>query len=193
VEASALGQYLFTRICEQGGLSPNEMQLVPLPVDEHLKAWKEYRIDASINFEPELSRLRKVGGQMAWDSRQVPGEVVDCLVIRRSRRSDSRPQVDAFLRAWHAELQLIQDRDPAQIAALAKTMGLSPAETLAAFDGIKLLTPAEAEAHLHSEALAQTANRIQKQMLSAGLIRRIIPLSELLPPGHGASKKPESP
>ena len=193
VESSALGQYMFNRICEQGGLSPVEMQLVPMPVDEHLKAWKEHQIDAAVNFEPELAHLRREGGQLAWDSRQIPGEVVDCLLIRRSRLSDSRPQVEAFLRAWRAELELVAKRDPEQMARVAAGMKLTPAETLAAFDGVKLLNPTEAEAHLHSEILAQTASRMQKQMLSAGLIRRMIPLNELLlPPRGGSRENPES-
>ena len=58
---------------------------------------------------------------------------------------------------------------------------------------VKLLNPAEAEAHLRSEIKAQTANRMQKQMLGAGLIWRMIPLNELLPPPRGGSREnPES-
>ncbi|MEN9359532.1 MAG: hypothetical protein RL095_1067 [Verrucomicrobiota bacterium] len=185
VESTALGQYLFNRICEQGGIHPSELQLVPLPVDAHFKAWKEYRIDAAINFEPELSRLRREGGQLAWDSRQVPGEIVDCLVTRRSLLRDKKPQIEAFLGAWQSELALIEARDPDQMARIGQKLGLDPDETRAAFAGVKLLQSAEAEQHLHSELLARTAERIQEQMLRSGLIRRVIPLRDLLPPRPG--------
>lgn len=57
VEASALGAYLPSRSLQITRLQPTEMRMVPLPVDEHPRAWQEDRVDALVTCEPVRGQL----------------------------------------------------------------------------------------------------------------------------------------
>lgn len=92
VETHALGGYLLGRALEHAGIAAAEVEVVSLPVDRHEAAFRGGEVDAVVTFEPVRSRLLAIGGRQLFSSSQIPGEIVDVLVVRdhllRERRSD---------------------------------------------------------------------------------------------------------
>src|SRR5690606_17475147 len=85
-----------------GGLRRDQVEIVSLPVQEHLNAMREGRIDAVITFSSEGPAMQALGARRMLDSRALPNEIIDVLVVDRQRVS---PQARRRLQAlWHESL-----------------------------------------------------------------------------------------
>lgn len=86
VETTALGAYMLTRLLEKAGLKREDVKIISLSVGEHEEAFAKDKIDAVITFEPVRSRLLASGANKLFDSSQIPGEIVDVLVVGENCR-----------------------------------------------------------------------------------------------------------
>ena len=82
VEQTAVGAYMLNAALAKAGLRTTDITVVPLPLDEHLTAWRESQVDALVTFDPVLQVLRGEGAPVLFDSSAIPGEIVDVLVAR---------------------------------------------------------------------------------------------------------------
>jgi len=144
VENTALGGYVLSRVLEKGGLKRDQVHVVPMTVPEQLAAWSEGRIDAAITFEPQLSALRLAGAYTLFDSRQIPDEIVDLLVLRQDRMEALTAPLDALLRGWFATLVQIE-RDPTVLLGVLPPSDLSEVdrrrEFLNTLAGLRFVPP----------------------------------------------------
>ena len=85
VENTALGAYFLSRVLDQAGLRIDDLQVVSLPVHEQAAAFAAGEVDAVITFASEGPALESKGARRIFDSRQLPGEIVDVLVVDRQR------------------------------------------------------------------------------------------------------------
>jgi NitT/TauT family transport system substrate-binding protein len=103
VETSAVGAYVLARALELHGLALEDVEVVSTNAMEQLDAFRNGRIDAAVSFDPHRTRLIKQGKREIFNSREMPNEVFDVLVVRRDY-SERYPQtvqkvVDAWFRA----------------------------------------------------------------------------------------------
>jgi NitT/TauT family transport system substrate-binding protein len=78
VENGALGAYMIARALEIAGLDRKSINIVPLDVNEQKKAFLQHKIDAVVTFDPVSSNLIKSGGQLLFDSSQLPVKLLMC-------------------------------------------------------------------------------------------------------------------
>lgn len=117
VESTAVGAYVLSRALMLHGMQPADVKIVHLESNEHVLAFDQGRIDASVTFDPFRSQLLARGATIVFDSSQIPGEVVDLLVLR-DRILASRPrQVNTLLAGWFKALEHLK-RDPQDAARL---------------------------------------------------------------------------
>jgi len=50
-------------------------------------AFKKRQVDAIVTFEPVKSELLSSGANILFDSHQIPGRIVDVLVVRKNCRT----------------------------------------------------------------------------------------------------------
>ena len=98
VEQTAVGAYMLQGALQQAGLKVGEVTVVPLPIDEHVAAWRSGSVDALVTFDPARHVLLHEGGQEIFDSRSLPGEIVDVLVARHSALQCCEQRIAALLR-----------------------------------------------------------------------------------------------
>ena len=145
VENSALGAYFIHRALNIAGLNRESIQITPLTIDEQEAAYKEGQIDAAVTFEPVRSKLINAGGHVLIDSRQLPGEIIDVLVVRDSYLLEHVDQIKQLKRNWYRALNLIKT-DPLQSAAvLGQRMQLNTKQTQKAYEGLILANTDENE------------------------------------------------
>ena len=82
VENAAVGATMLDAALVAGELLAEDVTIVPVTVDEHVDAYRAGRIDAVVTFEPVRSKLLQEGARVLFDSSQVPGRIVDVLVVR---------------------------------------------------------------------------------------------------------------
>ena len=127
VESFGVGAYLLGRALQRVGLSPRDVRMVPLPLDTHEAAFSRGQVDAVVTFYPVLARLREQGGQVLFDSRAMPGEIVDVLVFREDTARRHAPALVALGQAWFTAVKQIHRRDPVAMAAMVQRQKISPA------------------------------------------------------------------
>lgn len=130
VERAAVGAFLLTRALQRAGLGTADVSVVPLHLNEHEAAWDTGTVDAVATFSPVLERLVARGGHLLFSSAELPGEIVDVLVIRASRAKQT-PGLVALLRSqWFAARTWSQDH-PEAFAQLAAARLRVPAGEVA--------------------------------------------------------------
>lgn len=117
VEHTAVGELVLRRALERARLKRADVEVVPTPANEHLAAW-DAGVDAVVTFEPVRSRLLALGGVELLSSGELPGEIVDVLVARRSLVK-ARPGLGRQLAAtWFALRSWVQ-AEPERFSRLA--------------------------------------------------------------------------
>lgn len=124
VENTALGAFFLSRILDHAGLAASDVQIVSLPIHEHRQALADGRVDALVTFASEGPALMALGARRIFDSRALPGEIIDVLVVDRRRVS---PEQRQRLRAlWYEALTLWMDNRAVLDGMLRRRLDLSP-------------------------------------------------------------------
>ncbi|MBL4847373.1 MAG: ABC transporter substrate-binding protein [Planctomycetes bacterium] len=184
VEPGAVGAYVLLRACELSGVEPALVEIVPLEIHEQEQAFLAGRVDALVTFEPVRSRLLAHGAREVFNSKQIPGEIVDVLVVRRETLSKRGPALRLVARGWFAALRYLAAEPEAAAARMAPRQGLPPGEVLESLSGLEVPTLAENVELLAgpSPPLNARARRLSEFMLRAKLIGRPITLEALAEP-----------
>lgn len=185
VEHTATGAYVLSRALHLAGLTRADVHPVPLKVDEHERAFREGKVDAVVTFDPVRSKLLAAGARQLFDSSQIPGEIMDVLVVRRDRLERHRGQVVALLAGWFRALDDLR-RAPRDVAPrLAKRLRLSADQVLAAYEGLKLPDAARNRALLTGDPpeLVRAARRLADVMVEERLLRPPRDASPAVDPG----------
>ena len=136
VEHTALGAYFIHRIIELSSLEKKDITIIPLEVQQHMRAFKEKEVDAVITFDPARSKIVEAGGNVLFDSSQIPGEIVDVLIVRAEKMNLYKENINGLKWAWFKAIGNIQT-DPAKYAKLIdKRMRMGEASVMDVFNGM---------------------------------------------------------
>jgi NitT/TauT family transport system substrate-binding protein len=135
-----------------------------------------------VTFEPVRTRLLAAGARELFSSRQIPGEVVDVLVVHEEVLKRHRERFEQLVAGWFRALDYMA-REPALAAAFtAKRLKVTPEEVVASYQGLEL-ADASSNARLLGGELLPTLRRLQRTMLSKGLLQQVGDTGQLLDPG----------
>lgn len=171
VEKTALGAYFLSLILRAADLSENEVHIVSLPLDEHVHAYRAGLVDAVVSFGPVRDKLSKLGAVALFDSSNIPGKIVDTLVVRAADVGKHSKHLHALVEAWLRALRVIQN-DPALAYPLMAHHQRAPvAEIDETLRGLVLLDRRQNLLQLSGNppALLETAMQIQLILKESGL------------------------
>lgn len=137
VESTALGAYFLARALEKNGLSPKDVQIVSLELTEHERAYKEGKVDAVVTFGPARVKLLAAGAKLLFDSSQIPGEIVDTLVVRQSAIDNSAKDIQALVNGRFRALDYLTKNPQEAAARIAPRTQVTPEQILDAFKGLR--------------------------------------------------------
>lgn len=185
LEAGALGAYMLTRALETIDLTLADVHPVSLDISEHERAFKEGNVDAVVTFEPVKTKLRAVNATQLFDSSQIPGEIVDVLIVRRGFAEKNQTRIDELVRGWFRAITYLRDDSKAANAAMARRERISAGEFQEALKGLRLAGLDENHSMLAAPAPAiiPTARRLSQLMLDNKLIKEPAKLGDLFD-GH---------
>jgi NitT/TauT family transport system substrate-binding protein len=188
VEDSAVGAFLLGRALQSAGLQRDSVSVRRLEAADHEPAWRAGEIDALVTYEPMRSQLLRRGARVLFDSRQIPGEIVDVLVVREDVLAERPDDLTALLIAWEFGRTRLDRRDPEALQMLAKGTDLDPAGYRQTLDGLTLLSLSESHAWLQGQdpLLAEKSRAIARELLNMGLIENPVRLAPLIAAEPGA-------
>lgn len=170
VEKTAVGALMLTQLLKASGLSRHEVDLLDIPPDGQLKAWRQGRIDAAITYEPTASRLAQEGGVRVFDSRAIPGAILDVLAVLPGRSANL---LKATVHAYLKGLEHIRLSREDALHRIAAWRGLSVSDVSRSLNGVHLPDLQANHAYLaQSGNLMASARQLGSTMLQAGLLQR---------------------
>lgn len=181
VEQTATGALVLHAALQAAGLRLDQVQPVFMTVANHLAAWQTRQVDALVTFEPVLGAAVARDARRLFDSRAMPGQIIDVLAVHRSALQRS-PLALRRLVQRHFEMQALWRSDPQQLVpSLGARLGLMPAQVPAFLDGLSM--PGLPENHQWlagtQPRLLASARHLEQVMLKARLLTRSVPQTPL--------------
>lgn len=185
VENSALGAFFLSRILDLAKLPASEVSVIDMPVNEHLNALREGRIDAAINFASASASFAPIGVHQLLDSRALPNEIIDVLVINPQRVS--APQAKHLRELWFTSqekwFEHRQDIDP----RLSRRLGLNSDELTQTLAGLQTGNRALNQQLLNDGTLLRSLNQLNDYLFSRRLQSKPADTQAMLPTCAGAT------
>lgn len=181
-ETTALGAYMLSMILDHASLKRSDITLIPLPANQHALAFNHGRVDAVVTFEPFKSELQNTGASVLFDSRQVPGAIVDVLVVHDDILAKHQTRLTQLVRIWFQSLRYLREKPEDAARRMQPRLKLPIDQVLAQYKGIKLLTLEENMALLQGNSksiLYGNTLKMGDMMIAEKLITKL-PLPTLI-------------
>jgi len=176
-----LGPYVLSRALAQQGLQLQDVTLQGMPLQAMPLALARGEVDAAAFFPPystQATRQRNV--HVLFDSRRLPGEILDVLVVDPAYLQSHRPTLVRLLRSWQQALAYSL-RQPRQADALmARQAGLSLGEFRQARRGLLMVPLVQQRLLLAPGGLiARNLRAVQAVQQHLGIVAPGSPLPEV--------------
>jgi len=184
VENSALGAFFLSRILDLAKLQAREISVIDMPVNEHLHALRTGQIDAAINFASASASFAPLGVHPLLDSRALPNEIIDVLVINPQRVSAQ--QAKRLRELWFTSqeqwFEQRQDIDP----RLSRRLGLNGDELAQTLAGLQIGDRALNQQLRNDGTLLRSLNQLNDYLFSRRLQSKPADTQAMLPTCAGA-------
>jgi NitT/TauT family transport system substrate-binding protein len=127
VEMNAVGATLLRSMLNKAGLSLNDVLVESMPISHLAHACTAQRIEVAVAYQPYAGELTKCGMKPLFTSAEIPGKIVDLLVVRRDALHQ-QDQMHQLLEGYFKALQHIADQPTSSQQQMAENLGISVAD-----------------------------------------------------------------
>jgi NitT/TauT family transport system substrate-binding protein len=170
----SVSHYLLARGLESVGLKMTDIKTINTSDADIVSAFTAPEVTAAVAWNPQLTTMKgTAGAKEVFSSAQIPGEILDLLVVDTATLKANPDLGKALAGIWYETMALMQKQDAegaAARAAMAKLAGATPEE----FEGQLATTflyadPKAAVAATSSPALITTMTRVRDFSFAQGL------------------------
>lgn len=179
VEYAAVGAILLDSALDAAGLTASDIEIVACTVDEHLECFPS--VDAIVTFEPVKTKLLRQGARLLFDSSQIPGRIMDVLVVLAATTKTHSHSLELLLDGYFRARKYLDAHPEDALKRIALRQGLSSATVLSAYDGLTLPGLEENQALLEGNPapLQRSADKLAGYMLEKKLLRHPLKVDDL--------------
>jgi NitT/TauT family transport system substrate-binding protein len=172
VESSAVGAYTLTRALEIHNIDINKVTLINVENSSHKFAYINHKADAVVTYEPVRTQLLNEGAIELFNSKEIPGEIVDILVVHKGLLSTHRDALLDITQGWFKALKHIKDEPIDSYSFIASRLKISHKEVKESYVGLTLPSLNENKTLLSGNPapLNKTLDRLTQHMLKNRLI-----------------------
>lgn len=168
-EEGAVDHFLLLLGMEKEGLTPEDIDFVPLETGQAAAAFVSEQVDAVAVFAPFTTQaLKRPGSKELFSSKDFPGAIPDHLVVTRQFLEKNPEQVQAMVDSWFATLDYIKANPDKAIAIMAQRAGVSINEYKDYAKGTQLFTLEE------NLKAFQPGNDMKSLMFAAGEMSKFL-------------------
>lgn len=127
---------------------------------------------AVVTWNPQLATVAAIkGATKVFDSSQIPGEIIDLMVVNSATLKDNPKLGKALTGVWYEMMAKMEAGDPAMLEAMAKASGTDLAGYKAQLATTKMFyKPADAVAFTNSAQLPKTMDLVRGFSFEHGLL-----------------------
>lgn len=180
-EASAVGAVMLDAVLDAAGLTPADITPIPITPDQHLKVLAEQQVDALVSYEPFVTKLQLGGNRVLFDSKRIPGRIVDVLAVRGELLDTWQPQLAALVDGWYRALAKLHAHPQEAIDLMRQRHQLGHDAFAASLKGLRFIDRAENRRLLNATAcpLRDTAGELAILMVQHGLLAHVPQMERL--------------
>jgi len=185
VESGALGAFVLSRALALNGMQASDVEVVHLESNEQPTAFEKGEVDGAVTFDPYRAQFLKAGATTLFDSKRIPGEIVDLLAVRASVVEKRAGAIEALLAGWFEAIDYIKTNPVDAARRMGIRQQISGEQFLEAQRGLAIPSREENLRMLAgtSPELAVTGARLLALMTDAKLLSTEPRIAELLAPG----------
>jgi NitT/TauT family transport system substrate-binding protein len=172
----SVSHYLLARALESVGLSERDLTVVNTSDADLVSVFTASdEVQSVVTWNPLLAEVAAFpGATQLFNSSQIPGEIIDMMVVNSEVLAANPDLGKALVGAWYETMALMSAGDPEAVAA-REAMAAASGTDLAGFDAqlastVMFYTPAEAVAFATSPDLIATMDSVRKFSDAHGLI-----------------------
>jgi NitT/TauT family transport system substrate-binding protein len=171
----SVSHYLLARALDSVKLAEKDIKIVNTSDADLVAAYKTKDVTAVVTWNPLVSTiLEEKSAKKVFDSSQIPGEIIDLMVVNTETLKDNPDFGKALVGAWYETIALMKGKDKASIEAKT-AMATASATDLAGFDSQLATTqmfyePKDAVEFTRSAKLPQTMDYVRKFLFSHGIL-----------------------
>lgn len=171
----SVSHYLLARALEKQGLSEKDIKVVNTSDADMASAFASADVTAAVTWNPILSEIIKTpGSHKVFDSSQIPGEIIDLMVVNTERLKAHPELGKALTGAWYEVMSIMNGSD-AKAKAARSQMAKASGTDLAGYDSQLAATrlfvkPAEAVAFTQGKELKSTMQLVAEFSFAHGLL-----------------------
>ncbi|OLF55604.1 putative urea ABC transporter substrate-binding protein [Pseudomonas chlororaphis] len=171
----SVSHYLLARALDSVDLTEKDLKVVNTSDADIAAAFDTEQVQAVTTWNPMLSQIKaKPGVSEVFNSSQIPGEIMDMMVVNSATLNDNPALGKALTGAWFEVVALMNANNAQSRAALehmAKASGTDLAGFQAQLDTTRLFaTPLEALAFATSAELPKTMRKVAEFSFQHGLL-----------------------
>ena len=167
----SVSHYLLARGLESAGLAEKDLKVVNTSDADMAAAYKTADVSAVVTWKPIVSTiLESPDAKKVFDSSQIPGEIIDLMVVNTAVLKDNPKFAKALAGIWYETLATLKDGTVSK-EAMAKASGTD----LKGFDEQLATTklfadPKDAVAFTTGKDLKTTTERVSKFLFEKSLL-----------------------
>ena len=168
----SVSHYLLVRGLEKAGLQEKDVKVVNTSDADIVSAFGTSSVRAAVAWNPQLSAIKKTPQTSeVFSSAQVPGELIDMMVVNSQTLKDNPALGKALTGAWFEMMSKMQAGDKPALSAMAADSGTDLAGYEAQLKTTHLFwTPDETLKFISTPELAKTMQRVAQFSFDKGLL-----------------------
>ncbi|MBD2039887.1 ABC transporter substrate-binding protein [Microcoleus sp. FACHB-672] len=140
-EEGTVDHFLLLLGLKKAGLSPQDIQFIPLETGKAAAAFVAKQVDATAVFAPFTTQaLKRSGSKELFSSKDFTGAISDHLVFTRKFVDEHPDRVQALVDSWFATLEYMEANLEKSYEIMAQRAGVSVDEYRQYADGTRIFT-----------------------------------------------------
>lgn len=179
----SVSHYLLARGLDSVGLSEADLDGVINTSDaDMIAAYATNDVEAVVTWNPLVSTiLEEPGANKLFDSADIPGEIIDLMVVNTDTLAANPDFGKALVGAWYEVMGLMASGDTAALTAMADASGTDLAGYTAQLDSTEMFyTPAEAVAFTSGPELPATMVNVAEFLFDKGILGEGAPSADFI-------------
>ncbi len=171
----SVSHYLLARALDSIGASEHDLTVVNTSDADMVGVFSTPSVTAAVTWNPLLSEIKAMPDtHLVFDSAQIPGEIIDLMVVNTDTLKDNPSFGKALVGAWY-EIMSIMSKDNEHGKTARGIMATASGTDLAGFDSQLATTrmfyaPADAVEFGLSDELIKTMQQVAKFSFDHGLL-----------------------
>jgi len=181
----SVSHYLLARALETVGMKESDVKVVNTSDADMVAVYGTKDVTSVVTWNPLLSEiLTQPASTKVFDSSQIPGEIMDLMIVNTETLKKNPALGKALVGAWYEIMSIMSGTDKNAIAAKT-SMAAASGTDLAGFESqlasTKMFyTPASAVEFVKSDVLLSTMQKVAEFSFSHGLLGEGAPDAEFI-------------